>query len=60
MNKKRQPAATPAQVVAIRGNRTQEQIAERLDVSRATVQNWESGRLPVPRIAWLALQSVRE
>lgn len=60
MNKKRQAAATPAQVVAIRGKRTQEQIAERLDVSRATVQNWESGRLPVPRIAWLALQSVRE
>jgi DNA-binding XRE family transcriptional regulator len=58
MNAKRPPAATPAQFVAARGNRTQIQLAELLDVSRATIQNWENGRVPIPRIAWLAMQSI--
>lgn len=51
-------AATPAQFVAARGKRTQTQLADILDVSRATIQNWESGRVPIPRIAWLAMQSI--
>jgi DNA-binding transcriptional regulator YiaG len=56
MNTKRPPAATPAQVVAARGTRTQTEIAELLGVSRTTVQNWENGRSPISRVAWQALQ----
>lgn len=56
----KQIAATPAQFVAARGNRTQTQLAELLDVSRATIQNWENGRVAIPRIAWLAMQSLSE
>jgi DNA-binding transcriptional regulator YiaG len=56
MNTKREPAATPAQIVAARGTRTQTEIAEMLGVSRTTIQNWENGRSPISRVAWLALQ----
>lgn len=58
MNKKRQPAATPAQIIAARGSLTQAQAAELLGVSRATIQNWEAGRSPISRIAWQALRSL--
>ncbi|MFL6141718.1 MAG: helix-turn-helix domain-containing protein [Labedaea sp.] len=55
MNKKRRSAATPAQIVAARGLRTQIEVAEALGVSRATIQNWENGRSPISRLAWEAL-----
>lgn len=58
MNTKRQPAATPAQIVAARGTRTQTEVAEFLGVSRTTVQNWENARSPISRLAWQALQRV--
>ena len=55
-NIKRQPAATPAEVVAARGTRTQRQVAELLQVTRNTVQNWEHGRTPIPHAAFLVLK----
>jgi DNA-binding transcriptional regulator YiaG len=54
--KKNAAEATPAQIVAARGTRTQTEIAELLGVSRTTVQNWENGRSPISRVAWQALQ----
>jgi DNA-binding transcriptional regulator YiaG len=55
VNVKKKPAATPAEVIAARGHRTQVQVAEMLGVSRATIQNWESGRRPIPKVAYQAL-----
>lgn len=55
-NAKRQPAATPEQVIAARGTRTQKQVADLLQVTRNTVQNWERGRAPIPLAAYRMIQ----
>lgn len=52
----RPPAATPAEVIAARGTRTQKQIADLLQVTRNTVQNWERGRAPIPLAAYRMIQ----
>lgn len=52
----RQAAATPAEVIAARGTRTQKQVADLLQVTRNTVQNWERGRAPIPHAAYRMIQ----
>lgn len=56
MNTKRPLVVTGAQIAAIRAPYTQDQMAEKLGVSRTTVQNWENERSPIPPAAWLALR----
>lgn len=56
----RQPAATPAEVIAARGTRTQKQIADLLQVTRNTVQNWERGRAPIPHLAYKEMLATKE
>lgn len=38
---------------------SQERLAELLDVGRRTVIRWEQGAWPIPRIAELALETLR-
>lgn len=55
-NTKRQSTITPAQIIAAReaAGITQRQAAERLGVSRATMQNYERGTTAMPA-AYLAM-----
>lgn len=43
MRKKRVPVLSPAMIKFIRGNYSQKDLSEILDVSERTVQDWESG-----------------
>jgi DNA-binding transcriptional regulator YiaG len=48
---------TPADIISLRArlNWSQEHLAQQLGTSRATISRWETGRLPIPQMARLAL-----
>lgn len=62
VNSKRKSAVTPDQVVAARkaANMTQRAVAEALEVSRATMQNYERGTTAMPKTAYAALLELND
>jgi DNA-binding transcriptional regulator YiaG len=54
------PLMTPEQLKQFREkyNLSQEQLADKLKVARNTVSRWEIGKIEIPEIVDLALQTV--